>query len=425
MARLDSQQIDRHMTGEWFRRLIEHAPDAVCVLRDERLLYVNAAGVRWMAAETSDQLVGRHVTDFVDPDAIPLMRAGITALHKIGEASAAFEVQLQRLDGTLLSVDAVSVLTLWEREPAYQVVFHDVSARKAAQEQDFEAVVQLLEEGVIVMRNDGHLKFINPAAMHMYDFGSARAAADFVRQAATSPCYDAAGTRVPPELHPAALAFRTGVSFTKEIFGMDLPNGERRWLLTSGRLLHPNDPENSDMLVSFSDITAEREDLDRLVYQANHDPLTGLPNRAYMLRRITEALAETDCGRLRAVLFIDLDELKTTNDTLGHEAGDDLLNAAATRLRHAVGSDDAVGRHGGDEFVVLIFGAYTRGELDGLVGRLRMRLAEPVVIAETAVPIRASVGIVEVERGDRRSAEEILRDADGAMYTAKRAGRGR
>lgn len=420
MARLNSQQIDRHLTGECFRRLVEHAPDAICVLRDERLLYANAAAVRWMAAE-SDQLVGRHITDFVNPDAIPLMRAGVAALQAIGESSVAFEAQMLRPDGTTLSVEAVSVLTLWESEPAYQLVFRDVSARKAAQEQDFETIVQLLSEGVIVMRNDGYPKFINPAAMQIHGLGSKRAAADFLLQATTSPCYDAGGTRVPPELHPTALAFRTGVSFTKEIYGMDLPNGERRWLLTSGRQLNPDDPENSDVLISFSDITAEREDLDRLVYQANHDPLTGLPNRAFVLRRIAEALAATDCGRLRAVLFIDLDDLKTTNDTFGHEAGDHLLNSAAARLRQAVSSDDVVGRHGGDEFVALIFGGDTRGELDNQVGRMRDRLAEPVVIGDTTLPIRASVGIVEVDRDDRRNAEEILRDADRAMYKAKRA----
>ena len=120
---------------------------------------------------------------------------------------------------------------------------HHMSARKAAQEQDFEAIVRMLDEGVIVIRHDGYLKFINPAAMRIYDLESERAAADFVLQAATSPCSTPMAARVPPELHPAALAFRTGVSFTREIYGMDLPNGERRWLLISGRLLNPDDPE--------------------------------------------------------------------------------------------------------------------------------------------------------------------------------------
>jgi diguanylate cyclase (GGDEF)-like protein/PAS domain S-box-containing protein len=286
----------------------------------------------------------------------------------------------------------------------------------------FRHVIESLDDGVMVVRIDGRITLINAAAMRIYGLGVEAATGDFVRQAAAAAVYDADGNAVPPALRPGARAAGNVVECSGQVYGVDMPTGVRKWMRTSARLLDPGDPD-SDVLVSFADITAEREDLDRLVHQANHDQLTGLPNRAFVLRKISEALASADCGRLRAVLFIDLDDLKTTNDTLGHEAGDDLLNAAAMCLRQAVGASDIVGRHGGDEFVLLVYGDATRGELDGLVGRLRGRLAEPVDIADTSVPICASVGVVEVERDDRRSAEAILRDADRAMYKAKRAGR--
>jgi diguanylate cyclase (GGDEF)-like protein/PAS domain S-box-containing protein len=374
---------------------------------------VNAAAVQWIAAQTSDDLLGRHITDILEPAAIAQMRSANAALREIGEVSVAFEARILRLDGAARSVEVVSVSTLWNGERAHQLIFRA---------QRFEAVIESLDEGVMVVRNDGHIKLVNAAAMHIYGLGAEGVIGDFSRRAAAATVYDTDGRPVPPELRPAARSAGKVVECSRKVYGVDMPTGERKWMRTSARLLEPDDPE-SDLLVSFSDITAEREDLDRLVYQANHDPLTGLPNRAFVLREISEALASVDCGRLRAVLFIDLDDLKATNDTLGHEAGDDLLNAAAARLRQAVGSADIVGRHGGDEFVLLIYGDASRGELDDLVSRLRVRLAEPADIAETSVPIRASVGIVEVERDDRRSAEAILRDADRAMYKAKRAGR--
>jgi diguanylate cyclase (GGDEF)-like protein len=308
-----------------------------------------------------------------------------------------------------------------ERGTAYQFIVRDEIAATPVEEADFEAIVRSLDEGVIVFRADGYLKYINPAALQIYGLGSERHAAGFFEDAATSPCYYADGTRVPLEFYP--LAFRAGAAFSREIYGLEMPSGERRWLFLSVRPLNPVDPF-SDVLVAFSDVTDERENFYRLIRRANHDPLTGLPNRAVVLRKIAKALESTDRRRLRAVLFIDLDDLKTTNDTMGHEAGDRLLNAAATRLRQSVGPADVVARHGGDEFVVLVCGHAKHHQLNAWICRLRARLAEPVTIAGTSVPLRASVGVVEVDRDDRRSAEEILRAADRAMYQAKRAGRG-
>src|SRR6185312_10336839 len=145
---------------------------------------------------------------------------------------------------------------------------------------------------------------------------------------------------------------------------------------------------------------------------ASHDALTELPNRVSVLRRLKKALAPTHEGEpLRWVLFIDVDELKATNDTHGHTVGDELLRAAANCLRGVVTAGDVVGRLGGDEFVVLIFRDLTRDELDGVIEFLRKELAAAVESGATRVPINASIGVVEVRREDQRTADELLRDA--------------
>jgi diguanylate cyclase (GGDEF)-like protein/PAS domain S-box-containing protein len=429
LARLENRHTDRNLTEERFRTLLEHNPDAICVLQDGRLTYVNAAAMRCMRAETRDQMIGHPITDFVDPDAMTAMWVSIAALREVGDASVPLEAQIVRVDGSTSRVEAVAVLTLWEDEPAYQVVWRDVSAHEAARDlpdltdDRFKVFVELLDDGVVVLRNDGHIKYINPAAMRIIGLGPEHRAGDFARRTASLPIFDADGHPLPPQMRPLTRLFRDRVPFSKQVYGTELPNGQRKWMQASGCLLNPDAPANSDMLFSFSDVTTQRAAVDQLVHQANHDPLTGLPNRGFVLRRIAEALAASDAAPLCAVLFIDLDDLKTTNDTLGHTAGDDLLRAAAARLQQAVDPDDVVGRHGGDEFVVLLFGDATRDELEVLVDRLRIELAKPVDIADTTIPVRASVGLVEVHRDDNRTAEEILREADRAMYKAKRAAR--
>lgn len=423
MAKLANQRTDTGLGEQRYRRLVDHSPDAICVIQDERLVYVNAVGVRWAAADSGSELVGRSISDFVEPQAMPALRANLASLQGIGDASAPAPARILCLDGNMRKVEAVATLTVWEGDPAYQIVFRERQPHgNAATAEHYEAVVEHLEDGVLVVRNDGSIKSINPAALRILGIRREDVTSTLATGAQSFAVYDVDGVELPYDRQPAKRLSRAGLSFSREVYGVDLPNGERKWLLTSGRLLNADDFDNSDMLISFSDITAQRAQVEILMHQANHDPLTGLPNRAYVLRRIGDALAGTRSAPLRAVLFIDLDDLKSTNDSLGHEAGDELLKAAAARLRRAVGAGDVVGRLGGDEFVVLMFGSRRR-RLAGLTDRVRDLLAEPLVIVGTEMPIRASVGVIEVDNDDSRTAVEILRDADRAMYEVKRAGR--
>jgi diguanylate cyclase (GGDEF)-like protein len=171
------------------------------------------------------------------------------------------------------------------------------------------------------------------------------------------------------------------------------------------------------------------EELDRrqqeLAFMATHDALTGLPNRTLIVDRLEQMLLRARHSRTPvAALFIDLDNFKSINDTLGHGAGDELLQAVAARLDGVVRDVDALGRLGGDEFVVVA------GDMSLIAGpelvaeRLLDALKEPVKLGaeQTPVTVTASIGIAT---GDRASADELLRDADIAMYRAKWSGRNR
>jgi diguanylate cyclase (GGDEF)-like protein len=163
-----------------------------------------------------------------------------------------------------------------------------------------------------------------------------------------------------------------------------------------------------------------------LAQQALHDPLTGLPNRQLIMDRAEQVLARAvrDDGPL-AAFFIDLDNFKEVNDTLGHDAGDKLLQAVATRFLGVLRPSDTVGRLGGDEFVVLAEGDSLAGGPEPLARRLQAALAEPIRLdgyEGTALDVSASIGIAH---GSRPSARELLRDADAALYQAKAAGKRR
>ena len=163
----------------------------------------------------------------------------------------------------------------------------------------------------------------------------------------------------------------------------------------------------------------------RLAHQTLHDSLTALPNRILLLDRLNVALAR---ARRRptsvAILFLDLDRFKRVNDSLGHDAGDELLIELAVRLRGALRPSDTVARFGGDEFLILCEDLYAEREAVRIADRVRAVIAEPFDLRGHEVSVPASVGIACARPGDSATAQALLSDADAAMYRAKRNGTG-
>jgi diguanylate cyclase (GGDEF)-like protein/PAS domain S-box-containing protein len=184
------------------------------------------------------------------------------------------------------------------------------------------------------------------------------------------------------------------------------------------------DPAVGGIVVNARDVTERATLQEQLLHQAYHDPLTGLANRALFRDRVAQALARL--GRRRqsvSVLFLDLDDFKTVNDSLGHAAGDRLLSAVAERLLNATRGCDTVARLGGDEFAVLI--EHGLADEDALVvaDRIARALRAPVALDATELVAGVSIGLARARPQD--GPEELLRNADVAMYRAKTAGKGR
>jgi diguanylate cyclase (GGDEF)-like protein len=167
-------------------------------------------------------------------------------------------------------------------------------------------------------------------------------------------------------------------------------------------------------LVEHAGVTIERG---RMQHRALHDPLTGLANRA-------QVSAVEPSGDLTGVIYADLDDFKAVNDSLGHATGDAVLRAVAGRLRGCVRGDDLPARLGGDEFAVVLAGLNDAGEASAVAERLLVALQRPYRIDGLELEVRASVGLAVARRGER-TLEQLLGDADAAMYEAKAAGKGR
>ena len=186
-----------------------------------------------------------------------------------------------------------------------------------------------------------------------------------------------------------------------------------------------NDGSVANYIALFQDITLRRKAEERIRHLAHHDYLTGLPNRAYFVERMNQALAlARRYERQMAVLFIDLDRFKPINDNYGHDAGDIVLREIAKRLQTIVRESDTVCRQGGDEFVILVPEMADRERIEELSHKLQGVIEEPCTVADRQMSVSASIGVaIYPDHGD--SVDSLMQSADSAMYQAKAEGSNR
>ncbi|RVT53799.1 EAL domain-containing protein [Rubrivivax albus] len=339
-------------------------------------------------------------------------------------------LQSQRFGGTPLLVSALSAIVIMlllrmavlrqEAERQRQDAELSQAQRDALlSHQRFEAAFSHAAIGMVVVRPDGRMLQVNDAFCELLQ----RERDELLEQ----PFEALLSPSELPLLQDRAQAARLSHddAFTTEI-QVTRRDGQTRWVAVHCSRYEDPDGGGPCLIFQWHDVTSRHLAESRLSHIAYHDDLTGLANRHGFHERLKAA---AECARHEpqrgfAVLYLDLDRFKLVNDSLGHGAGNELLREVAARLRGVVRPGDLVARLGGDEFAILVD---MPGELQAplqLARRVIEELSRPAVLLATEVVPGVSIGVTASDVGNR-SADEIMRDADLAMYEAKAAGRGR
>jgi diguanylate cyclase (GGDEF)-like protein/PAS domain S-box-containing protein len=315
-----------------------------------------------------------------------------------------------------------------------QGIITDVTATRAAEaalaesEERNRAVIGALEEGLLIYGADGHVISCNAAAVRIFGAGSAE---ELLRSSAeglagvTMTFED--GTPITRENSTASRALVSGLPQPERVVHFQRDDGWELWAtVTSHPLVREGESRPYGAVSAFTDVTERRRAQEQIAFLAYHDSLTKLPNRALLDEHLALALARARRGgQSVALLYVDLDDFKAVNDSLGHAAGDELLRRIAVRLRGVVRSTDLLARQGGDEFLILLTDLERDPRLgaEAVAKQVETALLEPFHIADAEFEVGASIGI-SIYPDDAGDADTLLRHADAAMYEVKQAGRG-
>ncbi len=413
-------------SDERFRHLVEQSLAGIYVLRNETFVYVNPRLCE-IFGYSREELLRLGVDDLVGEPDRPLVREKLRQRLAGEVATVHYQFLGRRKDGTLIELETLGSGTLVDGEPGVMGTLVDVSQSRRALEavRESEERYALAAQGASDGLWDWDLRI---GAIYFSPRWAAQVGAE-VADLGDDP--NAWIGRIHADDRKRALA---DISLHLEgqtphlecEYRLRHDDGTFRWMLGRGLAVRDEKGRAYRMAGSQTDITERRRAEEKLAHDALHDGLTGLPNRALFMDRVGQAMAfqRRRADYRYACLLFDVDRFKTVNDSLGHFEGDRLLVEVARRLLACVRPGDTVARLGGDEFSVLLEDFTTDDEPGNVAARIHQQLEGSHDLGGTEVFASASAGIAAGNPSYSRP-EEILRDAEIAMYRAKAKGRGR
>ena len=406
---------------ERFRSLVQNTSDMIVIVSGDCTVgYLSPSVKRILGYETEARL-GNSALELLHPEDLTKAKSLLSQATHHPAVNFTTEFRLLHIDGSWRDFEVIINNLLAEPSVAGVVATcRDITERKQAQKQLYmlERAVEQSIDGIAVTNSDGQLLFINPVWAQMHGYRPEELLGKHFSIFHTE-------AQMQQEVEPFMeysnqAGANSGEIWHKRQDGTTFPTQKTVAVLTDGQA------KPLGYVAIARDITERKQAEARLREYAFHDPLTSLPNRTLFMDRLNHALKQTKRQEdyLFAVLFLDLDRFKVINDSLGHTFGDQLLISIAGRLATCLRPTDTAARLGGDEFTILLDGIKDISDAIRVAERIQAELRSPFLLGEQEVFTTASIGIALSAIGYDRP-EDILRDADIAMYRAKLLGKAR
>jgi diguanylate cyclase (GGDEF)-like protein/PAS domain S-box-containing protein len=414
------EQLHQRRANRRFQALVENSSDVVLVVDENHRVSFVSPTVERLLGRREPEVLGVEVAEMLHrPDQLHLRRL-LAAPGRAGSANPSIEVRLRHGSGELrwFEIEA-SDLRSEEEVRGIVVTASDINDRKRAEAQlmrseaRFRLMVQNSSDVVAIVDENALISYVSPSIHRMLGFSPVEVLGRNV--------FELLSVTEAERLRSDSVSALSGSTIEVRVQGADGRVRAVEVAITDMR----DQPEVDGIVLNVRDVTERKSLEDDLRHQALHDDLTGLANRVLFTERVSEAVRTAKRTReLVGVLFVDLDDFKLINDSLGHIVGDQVLVGVADRVQQCLRLSDMAARLGGDEFAVLLTGVYGESEITAVADRVREAISRPVVIGDHEFQLTASIGIAVAGAGEGVG-EDLLRAADLAMYRAKQGGKDR
>jgi len=410
-----------------FRALTQNSSDVVTLLTSTGTIRYQSPSIERILGYLPEETIGDDAFGYVHPDDLPRVEMAFAKGLKDPGRRPLVEYRFRHKDGSWVWLESVGTNLLGDPGVGQYVInSRNVTKRKRAEralkesEERFRGTFENAPIGMALVGlpssspdSDGRYLRVNRALCEMLGYSKEELLSKTSAEVTHPDDRERSRARVERLLEEGGSKYTIEKRYSRS-------DGRVVWAILNVSLIRDSGGNPSHLISQYQDVTERKEAEERLEHQAFHDYLTGLPNRRLFVDRLGHALKRTKRRRDHrvAVLFMDLDGFKVVNDSLGHEAGDLLLVVVAERLRRCLRPEDTLARFGGDEFAVLLEDVGGPDDPVRVADRINSELGHPFVVEGRKLYARASIGITICE-DDSKNPNDLLRDADTAMYEAK------